>query len=278
MSFIETTSEQKGNKVKLFYEDYGEGQPVILIHGWPLSGKMWEYQVEKIVEAGFRCITYDRRGFGQSDRPWGPYSYDALAEDLNDLITKLGLVDAIIVGFSMGGGEVARYIGNYGTSKLAKAALISAVPPFMLKTDDNPEGLEKEVFEGFKKDIRKDRPGFLAGFGKQFLNFDDNKDRISEDLANFYWSIACNASPKATIDCVDSFGLTDFREDLKKVDVPTLVVHGDADQIVPIEISGKKSADMIGQAKYKVIEGAPHGLVLTHTEEFNKIFIDFLKS
>lgn len=278
MSFIETTSKQKDKPVKLYYEDYGEGQPVILIHGWPLSGKMWEYQVEKVVEAGFRCITYDRRGFGQSDRPWDGYDYDTLAKDLNDIITKLGLVDAIIVGFSMGGGEVARYIGNYGTSKLAKAALISAVPPFMLKTDDNPDGLEKEVFEGFKKEIRNDRPGFLAGFGKKFLNFEDNTDKISEDLANFYWGVACSASPKATIDCVDSFGLTDFREDLKKVDIPTLVVHGDADEIVPIEISGKKSADMIGQATYKVIEGAPHGLILTHTHEFNKIFIDFLKS
>lgn len=278
MSFIETTSKQKDKPVKLYYEDYGEGQPVILIHGWPLSGKMWEYQVEKVVEAGFRCITYDRRGFGQSDRPWDGYDYDTLAKDLNDIITKLGLVDAIIVGFSMGGGEVARYIGNYGTSKLAKAALISAVPPFMLKTDDNPDGLEKEVFEGFKKEIRNDRPGFLAGFGKKFLNFEDNTDKISEDLANFYWGVACSASPKATIDCVDSFGLTDFREDLKKVDIPTLVVHGDADQIVPIEISGKKSADMIGQATYKVVEGAPHGLILTHTHEFNRILIDFLKS
>lgn len=278
MSFIETTSKQKDKPVKLYYEDYGEGQPVILIHGWPLSGKMWEYQIEKVVEAGFRCITYDRRGFGQSDRPWDGYDYDTLAKDLNDIITKLGLVDAIIVGFSMGGGEVARYIGNYGTSKLAKAALISAVPPFMLKTDDNPDGLEKEVFEGFKKEIRNDRPGFLAGFGKKFLNFEDNTDKVTEDLANFYWGIACSASPKATIDCVDSFGLTDFREDLKKVDIPTLVVHGDADQIVPIEISGKKSADMIGQATYEVIEGAPHGLILTHTHEFNKIFIDFLKS
>lgn len=278
MSFIETTSKQKDKPVKLYYEDYGEGQPVILIHGWPLSGKMWEYQVEKVVEAGFRCITYDRRGFGQSDRPWDGYDYDTLAKDLNDIITKLGLVDAIIVGFSMGGGEVARYIGNYGTSKLAKAALISAVPPFMLKTDDNPDGLEKEVFEGFKKEIRNDRPGFLAGFGKKFLNFEDNTDKISEDLANFYWGVACSASPKATIDCVDSFGLTDFREDLRKVDIPTLVVHGDADEIVPIEISGKKSADMIGQATYKLIEGAPHGLILTHTHEFNKIFIDFLQS
>ena len=278
MSFIETTSTEKGKNLQLYYEDYGEGQPVILIHGWPLSGQMWEYQVEEIVNAGYMCITYDRRGFGKSDRPWSGYDYDTLAKDLNDLITKLGLTDAIIVGFSMGGGEVARYIGNYGTSKLAKAALVSAVPPFMLKTDDNPEGLERDVFEGFKKEIRKDRPGFLAGFGKKFLNFEDHTDTISEDLAHFYWSIACSASPKATVDCVDSFGLTDFREDLKKIDIPILVIHGDADQIVPLELSGKKSNEILSQSTYEVIPDAPHGLVLTHTRKFNDLLLKFLKN
>lgn len=269
-----TTTEE----VNIFYEDFGKGQPVILIHGWPLSYRMWEYQIEEIVNAGFRCITYDRRGFGESDKPWGKYDYDTLASDLNNLIEHLSLSDAILAGFSMGGGEVARFIGNYGTSKIIKAALISAVPPFMLKTEDNPEGLEKEVFEGFKKNIREDRAGFLAGFGEKFVNYSDNKDRISKDQVHLNWSIACKASPKATIDCVDSFGFTDFRKDLKKFDVPTLVVHGDADQIVPIEIGGKKSKDLISNAKYEVIKKAPHGLVFTHSEEFNKIFIDFLKS
>jgi len=278
MSFIETTSKEKGRNIKLFYEDYGEGKPVILIHGWPLSHRMWEYQVNAIVDAGFRCISYDRRGFGESDKPWTNYDYDSLAKDLNDIITNLSLSEVTIVGFSMGGGEVARYIGKYGTSKLSKAALISAVPPFMLKTDDNPDGLEKEVFEGFKEEIRKDRPAFLKGFGKQFVNFDKVGDRISQEMADYYWSIACKASPNATLECIDSFGLTDFRKDLEKFDIPTLVVHGDADQIVPIEISGKKSADMISNSEYHVIEEAPHGLVLTHTAEFNKILIDFLKS
>ncbi|SDR66026.1 alpha/beta hydrolase [Gramella sp. MAR_2010_147] len=277
MSFIETTSKEKGKNINLYYEDYGEGKPVILIHGWPLSHRMWEYQINEVVEAGFRCIAYDRRGFGDSDKPWTNYDYDSLAKDLNDIITRLDLSEVSIVGFSMGGGEVARYIGNYGTSKLSKAGLISAVPPFMLKTDNNPDGLEKEVFEGFKKEIKKDRPAFLKGFGKQFVNFDKVGDRISEEMADYYWSIACNASPNATLECIDSFGLTDFRDDLKKIDVPTLVVHGDADQIVPIEISGKKSADAISKSEYHVIEEAPHGLVLTHTAEFNKILIDFLK-
>ncbi|WP_300438713.1 alpha/beta hydrolase [Christiangramia sp.] len=278
MSFIETTSKEKERNIKLYYEDYGEGKPVILIHGWPLSHRMWEYQINTIVEAGYRCIAYDRRGFGDSDKPWTNYDYDSLAKDLNDIITKLGLSETTIVGFSMGGGEVARYIGKYGTANLSKAALISAVPPFMLRTDDNPDGLEKDVFEGFKEEIKKDRPGFLKGFGKKFVNFEKVGDRISEEMADYYWSIACRGSSNATLECIDSFGLTDFREDLTKFDIPTLVVHGDADQIVPIEISGKKSADMITDCEYHVIEEAPHGLVLTHTAEFNKILLDFLKS
>ncbi|WP_034924010.1 alpha/beta fold hydrolase [Gillisia sp. CAL575] len=271
-------SKTATEEVNIFYEDFGKGHAVILIHGWPLSHRMWEYQIEEIVNAGFRCIAYDRRGFGESDKPWGKYDYDTLASDLNNLIDHLELTDAILVGFSMGGGEVARFIGNYGTGKIAKTALISAVPPFMLKTSDNPDGLDKEVFEGFKKNIRDDRAGFLAGFGDKFVNYSDNKEKISKDQVHLNWSVACKASPKATLDCVDSFGLTDFREDLKKFDVPTLVVHGDADQIVPIEIAGKKSKDLIENAKYEVIKEAPHGLVFTHKKEFNKILIDFLKS
>jgi len=278
MSFIETTSKEKDKNIKLYYEDYGEGKPVILIHGWPLSHRMWEYQIEEIVDAGFRCIAYDRRGFGDSDKPWDNYDYDSLAKDLNDIITKLELSEVTLVGFSMGGGEVARYIGKYGTANLSKAALISAVPPFMLKTDDNPDGLEKDVFEGFKKEIRKDRQAFLQGFGKQFVNFEKVGDRISEEMLEYYWAIACKASANASLKCIDSFGLTDFREDLKEFDVPTLVVHGNGDEVVPIEISGKISADMIQDSKYHVIEEAPHGLVLTHTAEFNKILLDFLKS
>jgi peroxiredoxin len=278
MNYIQTKNEENGNTIKLAYKDYGQGQPVILIHGWPLSQHMWEYQVEKIVKAGFRCISYDRRGFGDSDQPWEGYDYDTLASDLNDVITALGLSNAVIVGFSMGGGEVARFIGKYGTANIEKAALISAVPPFMLKTDDNPKGLEKEVFEGFKQSIRKDRAGFLAGFGDKFYNFDKNKNRISEQQKHYDWSIACKASSKATLDCVDAFGLTDFRDDLKQFDVPTLIVHGDEDEIVPIDLAGGKSKDLVKDSTFEVIAGAPHGLVMTHKKEFNEVLLRFLKT
>ncbi len=271
-------SETDSQKVKIFYEDLGKGDPVILIHGWPLSHRMWEYQVEEIVNAGFRCITYDRRGFGESDKPWGKYDYDTLALDLKNIIEHLDLKNVTIAGFSMGGGEVARYIGKFGSKNIKKAALISAVPPFMLKTKDNPDGIEQKVFDGFKKSIREDRPGFLAGFGKDFVNYSDNKDRISEDQVHFNWIVACLASSKASLDCVDSFAETDFREDLKKFDVPTLILHGDEDNIVPIDIAGKKSSKLVPNAKFEVIKGAPHGLTMTHKKEFNKIFLEFLKS
>lgn len=238
---------------------------------------MWEYQIAELVAAGYRVIAYDRRGFGQSDRPWNGYDYDTLASDLNDLIGHLELKDVILIGFSMGGGEVARYIGIYGTQKISKAVLIGAVTPFLLKTDDNPDGVDADVFEGMKEGISKDRPGFFKEFGKNFMNYDQNKDRISEAQLDLNWNIACHASPKGTLDCVDSFGKTDFREDCKKFDIPTLVVHGDADNIVPIDVSGAKAKELIPNADYKIIENAPHGLMMTHRKELNKVILDFLK-
>ncbi|HLU81238.1 MAG TPA: alpha/beta hydrolase [Flavobacteriaceae bacterium] len=277
MSCFKTKTYEHNENVCLYYEDYGEGQPIILIHGWPLSHKMWEYQIAELVAAGYRVIAYDRRGFGQSDRPWNGYDYDTLASDLNDLIGHLELKDVILIGFSMGGGEVARYIGIYGTQKISKAVLIGAVTPFLLKTDDNPDGVDADVFEGMKEGISKDRPGFFREFGKNFMNYDQNKDRISEAQLDFNWNIACHASPKGTLDCVDSFGKTDFREDCKKFDIPTLVVHGDADNIVPIDVSGAKAKELIPNADYKIIENAPHGLMMTHRKELNKVILDFLK-
>lgn len=278
MSYIKTTSKQNSANINLYYEDYGSGQPVILIHGWPLSSAMWEQQKWAIVESGFRCIAYDRRGFGKSDFSWEGYDYDTLAKDLNDLITELKLKDVILVGFSMGGGEVARYVGKYGTANVAKLVFLSSVAPFMLKTDDNPNGVPKEVFEGFKDKIEEDRLGFLDGFGKDFVNYKDNKDRVSEKQLHYNWSIAAAASPKGTIDCVNAFGLTDFRPDVKKIDIPTLFIHGDEDQVVPIEPTAKQGHKMVKNSKIEIIKGAPHGCVLTHKKEVNDALVKFLKS
>ncbi|WP_127845008.1 alpha/beta fold hydrolase [Psychroflexus aestuariivivens] len=278
MSQINTSSLEKQQAVKLFYQDYGEGQPVILIHGWPLSHKMWEYQVETLVDEGFRVISYDRRGFGESTKPWSGYDYDTLAKDLKDLIEELKLDDVILVGFSMGGGEVARYVGKYGTSKLSKAVLVSAVTPFMLKTDEN-DAVDESVFEDMKKGISDDRANFFKDFGKNFVNFENFKDtRISQAMVDLNWNIAMQASRKATLDCVDSFGKTDFRTDCKKFDIPTLIVHGDNDQIVPLEVSGEKAADIIPNSKLEIIQDAPHGLVFTHPEDFNYILLGFIKN
>ncbi|HEA31534.1 MAG TPA: alpha/beta hydrolase [Leeuwenhoekiella sp.] len=278
MSYLHTTSSENGEPIQLFFEKYGEGQPVILIHGWPLSHQMWEYQTQKIVDAGYQVVAYDRRGFGKSSKPYYGYDYDTLAKDLNDLINALDLKDVILTGFSMGGGEVARYIGKYGTDKVAKAALVSSVVPFMLKTSDNPNGVPEETFESFKKNVKEDRLGFLEEFGDNFVNYKDNKKNISEAQVHFNWSIAAEASPKATLDCIDSFGKTDFRDDCKKFDIPTLIVHGDADNVVPIETAGQAAAKIIKDNNFQIIKGAPHGLVFTHTEEFNTIFLNFLKS
>lgn len=277
MSYFKTKTYEKGENITLSYHDYGEGQPIVLIHGWPLSHKMWEYQVPVLVEAGYRVITYDRRGFGESDRPWNGYEYDTMTADLKDLINHLELSEVILVGFSMGGGEVARYIGMYGSSKISKAILIASVTPFMLKTENNPEGVDKSVFDGMKDSIQEDRPGFMKEFGKAFVNFEENKENISEAQVAFNWNIACHASPKATLDCVDAFAATDFREDCKKINIPTLVVHGDTDQIVPMEKSGHRSKDLIPNAEFKIIKDAPHGLMMTHTDELNKILLDFLR-
>lgn len=277
MSELNTSSLEKSKAIKLAYSDYGSGQPVILIHGWPLNRIMWEYQVDALVNSGYRVISYDRRGFGQSSKPWNGYDYDSLAKDLKDIIETLKLEDVILVGFSMGGGEVARFIGNYGTASLAKAVLVSAVTPFMLKTDDN-DAVEASVFEGMKEGIKKDRPQFFKDFGKNFYNYDSLKgEKISEAMLQLTWNLAMQASKKGTLDCIDSFGKTDFREDCKKFDIPTLIVHGDEDQIVPFEASAKKAKVLIPKAQLEVIKNAPHGLMVTHHEEFNSLLMEFLK-
>ncbi len=275
MPFI--TNKKSKQPVDLFYEDYGTGQPVILIHGWPLSRKSWEQQVWKIVDEGFRCISYDRRGFGISSQPWGEYDYSTLASDLNTIIDGLDLKDAVIVGFSMGGGEVVRYFTDYGADKIAKAVLISSIIPLVKKKDDNPDGVPEEALNGIIDALQKDRVGFLKEFGKSFYNYKDNKDMVSEAQLDYDFIIASHASPRATIQTALAWMNTDFRSELKNVSVPTLIVHGDADETVPQATSANQAAKGIADNTYEVIKGAPHGLNITHADELNKILISFLK-
>ena len=272
-----TVATQADQPVDLYYEVQGIGKPVVLIHGWPLSGRSWEPQIAPLVEAGFQVITYDRRGFGQSSKPWEGYDYDTLAQDLKALMEELDLKDAAIVGFSMGGGEVARYLGQYGSDRVSKAVLASAVPPYLFKADDNPDGgLEEQDVQQFLDGVSGDRIAFLNDFTKTFFTPKDGKLLVSKPLRLYHREIATFASPKATYDCVKSFAYTDFRDDLKALDVPTLVIHGDADQIVPFEVSGQRSHDMIADSQLHIIEGGPHGNNVTHAKEFNQVLIDFL--
>jgi non-heme chloroperoxidase len=273
MAYLTTTA----TPTELFYEDLGSGQPVVLVHGWPLSGRMWEGQVSALLDAGHRTITYDRRGFGQSGRPVAGYDYDTFASDLNDLVTTHALRKIGLVGFSMGGGEVARYVGRYGASRVAKVAFLGAVPPFLLKTPDNPDGAPGELFDGMVAGVKKDRVNFLAQFFPHFFNRDRDKSKVSDAVLAWANSVAWAASPIGTAECINAFGRTDFRQDLTKVTMPTLVVHGDADQIVPFEGSGKKTAAAIKGSRLEVLKQAPHGFTATHGDELNAILLDFLK-
>jgi len=264
--------------IELYYEDVGAGKPVVLIHGWPLSGRSWENQVPALVGAGFRVLTYDRRGFGASSQPWNGYDYDTFAADLDALLRYKDLRDVTLVGFSMGGGEVARYIGRYGTERLAKAVFAAAVPPFLLKTAGNPEGgLDEATIAGFNASVIGDRLAFLDQFLKGFFSA-GGELRVSEAQRRYALDIAAFASPKGTLDCISAWGRTDFRADLKKVTVPTLVIHGDQDAIVPFEVSGKRTAASIPGAKLVVIKGGPHGLLASHPKEVNAALLSFLAS
>ena len=272
-------AQQDEQSVELYYEVQGTGKPVVLIHGWPLSGRAWEAQLPALVEAGYQVITYDRRGFGQSSKPWNGYDYDTLAQDLKGLMDELDLTDATIVGFSMGGGEVARYLGKFGSERISKAVLASAVPPYLFKADDNPDGALAEAdIQEFLDGVSGDRIAFLNDFTKNFFTPADGKLLVSKPMRLYNRDIASFASAKATYDCVKSFSYTDFRDDLKKFDVPTLVIHGNADQIVPIEASGQRSHDMIADSQLHIVEGGPHGINVTHAKEFNDTLIAFLNS
>ena len=271
-----TVEKRKSDNIDLYYEDHGSGEPVVLIHGYPLSGASWEKQVPVLLDAGHRVITYDRRGFGKSSQPTTGYNYDAFAEDLHKLVTQLGLRDFGLVGFSMGGGEVARYLGKYGSKGVNKAVIISGVPPFLLKTPDNPEGVDGSVFEGIKKAIVADRYAFFTDFFKNFYNTDLLLGkRVSEQAVQASWNIGAGASATASLACVPTWH-EDFRSDLSRVDVPTLVIHGDADRILPIAATGLRTAKLIKGARLLVVKDGPHCITWTHAEQVNGGLLEFL--
>ncbi len=273
-----SVGQENSASIDLYYEDHGAGQPVVLIHGFPLSGRSWEKQTTALLGAGHRVITYDRRGFGASSQPTTGYDYDTFAADLDALMIKLDLHDAALVGFSMGTGEVARYLGKYGADRVRKAAFISSIPPFLLKTADNPDGVEQGVFDGIKAAIQADRLKYLNDFYGAFYNLDLLLGtRISDEVVRDSWNVAAGASPTATLACVSTW-LTDFRPDLTKITVPTLVVHGDADRILPISATGGPHLQKaLKDSQLLVIPGAPHGLLWTHAAELNPALLDFLK-
>jgi non-heme chloroperoxidase len=271
-----TVGAENSQSIEIHYEDHGSGQPVVLIHGYPLDGKSWERQERVLLDAGYRVITYDRRGFGRSSQPTVGYDYDTFAADLNALLEQLDLDDVVLGGFSMGTGEVTRYLGNYGSARVSKAALLGVVPPFLLKTDDNPEGVDGQVFEDIKAAIVSDRYAYFKDFLDNFYNVDElAPERISEQAWQASFTVAAGASPYATYACVDTW-LTDFRDDLPKIDIPTLVVHGSADRILPIASTADRLSGLIGDVKVITVENGPHNVAWTHPDQVNEALLDFL--
>lgn len=275
MPYIAVGKENSG-AIELYYEDHGSGKPVVLIHGYPLSGASWEKQVPVLLSAGYRVITYDRRGFGKSSQPTEGSNYDTFAEDLRKLVTHLKLQDLTLVGFSMGGGEIARYFGKYGSKGVSKAVIMGGVPPYLLKTDDNPEGVDAAVFDGIQKAIASDRYVFFTEFYKNFYNTDILLGkRVSEQVVQASWNIAAGASATASLACVPAWH-EDFRQDLARVDVPTLVIHGDEDRIVPFAAAGQRTAKLVKGARLHVVKGGPHCITWTHADEVNAELLAFL--
>jgi non-heme chloroperoxidase len=271
-----TVGGENGADIEIHYEDHGTGQPVVLIHGYPLNGQSWERQERVLLEAGYRVITYDRRGFGRSSQPTIGYDYDTFAADLNALLEHLELDDVVLVGFSMGTGEVSRYLGTYGSGRVSKAVLLGVVPPFLLKTDDNPDGVDGQVFEDIKSAIVKDRYAYFKDFFDNFYNVDVlGGTRISDQAWQASFVVAAGSSPYATYACVDTW-LTDFRGDLPKIDVPTLVVHGTEDRILPIGATAERLPDLIKDVRLVTVEGGPHNIAWTHPDEVNKALLEFL--
>jgi non-heme chloroperoxidase len=263
--------------IEIHYEDHGGGQPVVLIHGYPLSGRAWDKQVPVLLEAGHRVITYDRRGFGQSSQPAVGYEYDTFAADLDRLLEHLDLSDAVLVGHSMGTGEVTRYLAAYGSDRVAKGVLVSPIPPFLLQTNDNPDGVPQSVFDDFVQAADSDMPAWMKGLLDNFYNFDTLRGSLISDQAyQASWNIAVGASATAAVACIPTWA-TDFRADLDKIDVPVLVIQGDADQVLPIDKTGKRLAGLINDLQLVVIEGGPHAIPWTHADQVNMALLDFLR-
>ncbi|QKZ13012.1 alpha/beta fold hydrolase [Spirosoma sp. KUDC1026] len=277
MSYIKVGTDQAGEDINLYYQDLGTGTPVVLIHGWPLSSAMWDYQLAELPKHNMRVIAYDRRGFGKSSQPWDGYNYDTLADDLKVILDTLDLQNVTLVGMSMGGGEVARYMGRHGGARVAKVAFISAVTPYMLKTEDNPDGVDQSVFDEILDGLNKDRADFLQTFGKQFYGVNLISHPVSQAHLEGDFIRAYAASQRATVECAKAFAMTDFRDDLPQINVPTLIVHGDADKTVPIESSGELTASAIPSAQYIVYEGAPHGLFYTEKDRLTEDLIAFVQ-
>ena len=268
--------KENSTPIDLYYEDHGSGAPVVLIHGWPLSGASWEKQTAALLAAGYRVITYDRRGFGRSSKPGVGYNYDTFAADLDKVLKKLNLKKAALVGFSMGSGEVTRYIGKYGTARVRKAVLIGTLGPYLVKASDNPEGVDAKVFEDIKAAIRKDRPAFLMEFLRNFYNWDVTGGKlVSEYVLEDNWNVAAGASAIGTVACVDCW-IEDFRKNLPKNTVPTLILHGDADRILPPDATSRRQAKLIKNVQYVELPGGPHGVLWTHADRINAELVRFL--
>jgi non-heme chloroperoxidase len=276
MSSYIKVGQENSTPIEVYYEDHGTGSPVVLIHGWPLSGASWEKQTAALLAAGHRVITYDRRGFGRSSRPAVGYNYDTFAADLDAVLSTVNLTDVSLVGFSMGTGEVTRYIGKYGTKRVRKAVLIGTLGPYLVKAADNPEGVDRSVFDGIKAAIKADRPAFLMEFLRNLYNYDVTGGKlVSERVLEDNWNVAAGASATGTLACVDAW-IEDFRQDIARNTVPTLILHGDADRILPPEASSRRQAKMIKNAQFVELKGGPHGVPWTHAEQINSELVKFL--
>ena len=277
MAYV-TVGTENSTDIELYYEDHGTGQPVVLIHGYPLDGASWEKQTAALLAAGFRVITYDRCGFGKSSKPAEGFDYDTFAADLDALLTTLDLNEVVLAGFSMGTGEVARYISTYGSSRVAKAVFLGSLEPFVLKTGDNPDGVPQDVFDGLTEAVTADPYAFLREFFKNFYNTDTflGTPRLSQEAVDASWNVAAAAGATALVAAQPTW-LTDFRADIPKIDVPVLIVHGTADRILPIDVTGRRFTKALPDAEYLEIDGAPHGMLWTHSAEVNEALLAFLK-